>query len=41
MTRASIRELVDTWRPRYLGASPKEKTKILNEFVALKVTSAP
>jgi hypothetical protein len=35
MTRASIAELVETWRPRYLRASRKEKTRILDEFVAL------
>ena len=35
MTRASIAELVESWRPRYLKASREEKTLILNEFVAL------
>lgn len=35
MTQASIAELVESWRPRYLKASRKEKTLILNEFVAL------
>ncbi len=35
MTRTSIRELVESWRPRYLKASRKQKTKILDEFVAL------
>jgi len=35
MTRASIGELVESWRSRYLGASRKEKTVILSEFVAL------
>lgn len=35
MTRTSIRELVESWRPRYLRASRKEKTRILDEFVAL------
>lgn len=35
MTQASVAELVNTWRPRYLRASRKEKTKILDEFVAL------
>jgi len=35
MTRTSIRELVESWRPRYLGASRKEKSRILDEFVAL------
>jgi len=35
MTHASIRELVESWRPRYLGASRKEKSRILDEFVAL------
>ena len=35
MTRTSIRELVESWRPRYLGASRKEKSQILDEFVAL------
>jgi len=35
MTQASIAELVESWRPRYLRASRKEKTLILNEFVAL------
>ncbi len=35
MTRTSIRELVESWRPRYLKASRRQKTKILDEFVAL------
>jgi hypothetical protein len=35
MTRQSLEELVNTWRPRYLRASRKEKTLILDEFVAL------
>jgi hypothetical protein len=35
MTRQSLEELVNTWRPRYLRASRKEKTKSLDEFVAL------
>ncbi len=35
MTHARIREWVESWRPRYLKASRKEKTRILNEFVAL------
>lgn len=35
MTQASIAELVESWRPRYLRASRKEKTRILEEFVAL------
>ena len=35
MTQASIAELVESWRPRYLKASREEKTLILNEFVAL------
>jgi len=35
MTQASIAELVESWRPRYLKASRGEKTLILNEFVAL------
>ncbi|MBC7344826.1 MAG: hypothetical protein H5U03_05320 [Clostridia bacterium] len=35
MTRTSIRELVESWRPRYLEASRKEKSRILDEFVAL------
>jgi len=35
MTRASIAELVESWRPRYLRASRKEKSLILDEFVAL------
>lgn len=35
MPRASIAELVETWRPRYLRASRKEKSIILDEFVAL------
>ncbi|MCD6540366.1 hypothetical protein J7K76_00825 [Candidatus Bipolaricaulota bacterium] len=34
MTQRSIEELVNTWRPRYLRASRKEKTKVLDEFVA-------
>jgi len=33
--KASIAELIETWRPRYLKASREEKTLILNEFVAL------
>ena len=33
--RASIGELVETWRPRYLRPSRKEKTVLLSEFVAL------
>ncbi len=51
MTRASIAELVETWRPercaernsatllRYLRASRKEKTRILDEFVAQSFVS--
>ena len=35
MTQASIAELVESWRPRYLKASREKKTLILNEFVAL------
>ena len=35
MTRMSIRELVESWRPRYLRASQKEKSRILEEFVAV------
>lgn len=35
MTRMSIRELVKSWRPRYLWANRKEKGRILEEFVAL------
>jgi len=35
MTQVSIAELVESWRPRYLKASYREKTLILNEFVAL------
>jgi hypothetical protein len=35
MTYHSIAELANTWRPRYLRASRKEKTRILDEFVAL------
>jgi len=35
MTRTSIRELVEGWQPRYLKASRKEKSRILDEFVAL------
>ncbi|MEM3658303.1 MAG: hypothetical protein QXQ66_07815 [Candidatus Hadarchaeum sp.] len=29
----SIRELVESWRPRYLWANRKEKGRILDEFV--------
>jgi len=35
MTQMSIRELVESWRPRYVEASRKEKSRILDEFVAL------
>jgi len=35
MTPASLAELVESWRPRYLKAGHEEKTLILNEFVAL------
>lgn len=38
MARESVEELVQAWRPRYLRAKRakrKEKTKILDEFVAL------
>jgi len=35
VTRQSIKELIQAWRPRYLSASRKEKTQILNELVAL------
>ena len=35
MPRTSMRELVESWRPRYLGASRKEKGLILDESVAL------
>ena len=35
MPRTSIRELVEGWRPRYIGASRKEKSRILDEFMAL------
>ena len=35
MPQTSIRELVESWRPRYLKASCKEKSRILDEFVAL------
>jgi len=35
VTRKSIEELIRAWRPRYKRASRKEKTKILDEFVAL------
>ena len=34
MPRTSIRELVEGWRPRYLKASRKEKSRILDELVA-------
>jgi hypothetical protein len=35
MSRQSLEELVRAWRPRYLRANRKEKTRILDEFVAL------
>ena len=35
MTRMSIRELVESWRPRYLRANRKEKGWNLEEFVDL------
>jgi len=35
VTRNSVEELVQAWRPRYLKAKRKEKAKILDEFVAL------
>ncbi len=35
MTRASLEEFIGAWQPRYLRASRKEKTQILDEFVAL------
>lgn len=35
MTRQSIKELIQAWRPRYLSTSRKEKTQILNELVEL------
>ena len=35
MTRMSIREVVESWRLRYLRASRNEKGRILEEFVAL------
>jgi len=35
VTRKSIEELLKAWRARYLKANRKEKTKILDEFVAL------
>ena len=35
MTRMSIRELVESWRSRYLRASRNEKGRILDELVAL------
>lgn len=35
MTRVSLEELVDALRPRYLQASQQEKTRILDEFVAI------
>ena len=35
MTWQSLEELISSWRPRYLRASRKEKTLILDEFVAL------
>ena len=35
MIRASIRDLEESWRPRYAEASRKEKSQILDEFVAL------
>ena len=35
MPQASIAELGESWRPRYLRASRKEKSRILNEFVAI------
>lgn len=35
MTRMSIRELVESWWPRYVGANHKETSRILDEFVAL------
>ncbi len=31
----NIRELVESWRPRYLRANRKEKGRILDEFAAL------
>ena len=34
MPRTSIRELVEGWRPRYLKAIRKEKSRILDELVA-------
>ena len=35
MSQARIAELVESWRPRSLRASRKEKTLILKKFVAL------
>jgi len=35
VTRHSIKELIQAWRPRYLTAQRKEKTQILDELVAL------
>ena len=35
MGRKSIEELVKAWGPRYRMASRKEKTRILDEFVAV------
>ena len=35
MTRRSILEYADAVRPRYLAASKKEKTRILDEFTAV------
>ena len=35
MTGASLYELIEAWQPRYLRADRKEKTQILDEFVAL------
>jgi hypothetical protein len=35
VTHKSIKELIRAWGPRYRMASRKEKTKILDEFVAL------
>lgn len=35
MTRHSIKELIQAWRPRYLTTQRKEKTQILDELVAL------
>jgi hypothetical protein len=35
MTRVSLKELVDVVRSRYLRVSRQEKTRILDEFVAI------